>query len=754
MRKPYFLLFMLLLTAIAQAQIISFADVNFKNQLLSSTTNTNPNYYLVAADQMGNDIVVDTNGDGEIDAQEALLVYKLTVQGNLTNPNDPLNLTSLSGIEYFTNITDLNCADNQLTSLDVSALTNLVNFRCERNNLTDLNIQGITTLSQFYFGSNQLPNLDLSANTQLSHLGCDNNQITQLDLSQTPLLTRLFCNDNLLTTLDVSPTTHLAVLRCQNNLLTDLDLSGGQGTGSLHAYNNPLVSLNMKSGYTYSYQMLANLNLQDCPTLSYVCVDDFNLEGFRTKLDDYGYTNCNLNSYCSFVPGGAYTNVQGTTRFDAAADGCGQEDGVFPHLRISVSSGSQSGTFIANDSGDYSIALQAGMHTLTPVLEHPEYFAVSPTSVSVSLPVFQAPDPVQDFCVTSIGTHADLASVIIPIGIARPGFDAHYKILYRNQGNVVLSGQVKLTFMDALMDFVTASQPVSVTQPNELYFDYNDLLPFETRQILVTFNLNSPVEDPAVNSGDDLGFDTVIFPIVGDVYDADNFGSLKQKAVNSFDPNDKTCLEGTTVGPEMAGQYVHYMIRFENTGTAEAVNIVVKDMIDLAKFDIASLVPLDGSHDFYTRIKGDKVEFIFENIHLPFDDANNDGYVVFKIKTKPTLVLGDTFSNTASIYFDYNHPIVTEPAVTAIALLQNQDFAFESYFALYPNPATDVLQITATQDLELSSLGVYNVLGELVLAVPNARQVKAIDVSMLKTGTYFVKIQSSKGNTVAQFLKR
>ena len=97
---------------------------------------------------------------------------------------------------------------------------------------------------------------------------------------------------------------------------------------------------------------------------------------------------------------------------------------------------------------------------------------------------------------------------------------------------------------------------------------------------------------------------------------------------------------------------------------------------------------------------------------------------------------------------------MTEPAVTAIALLQNQDFAFEDYFALYPNPATDVLQITATQNLELSSLGVYNVLGELVLAVPNARQVKAIDVSMLKTGTYFVKIQSSKGNTVAQFLKR
>jgi hypothetical protein len=82
-------------------------------------------------------------------------------------------------------------------------------------------------------------------------------------------------------------------------------------------------------------------------------------------------------------------------------------------------------------------------------------------------------------------------------------------------------------------------------------------------------------------------------------------------------------------------------------------------MIDLAKFDIATLVPLKSSHDFFTRINGNKVEFIFENINLDFNDATNDGYVVFKIKTKPTLVVGNTFTNNANIYFDYNFPITT-----------------------------------------------------------------------------------------------
>jgi hypothetical protein len=143
------------------------------------------------------------------------------------------------------------------------------------------------------------------------------------------------------------------------------------------------------------------------------------------------------------------------------------------------------------------------------------------------------------------------------------------------------------------------------------------------------------------------------------------------------------------------GKYVHYLIRFENKGTAEAQNVVVKDMIDTSKFDVSSLVVTQGSHPFVTRItETNKVEFIFENINLPFDDATNDGYVAFKIKTKPSLVVGDSFSNTASIYFDYNFPIVTNTATTSVLQsLGTPDFEFDSYFKIYPNPVKNSLNI-------------------------------------------------------------
>ncbi len=204
----------------------------------------------------------------------------------------------------------------------------------------------------------------------------------------------------------------------------------------------------------------------------------------------------------------------------------------------------------------------------------------------------------------------------------------------------------------------------------------------------------------------------------------------------------------------MVGEYVHYIIRFENTGTFAAQNIVVKDIIDSAKFDINTLVPVKGSHEFVTKISdNNKVEFIFEGINLPFDDANNDGFVAFKIKTKSSLVLGDTFSNSANIYFDYNFPIVTNTATTTVQALGKSDFEFSKYFTLYPNPTSGILNLSVKNGIALNSIAIYNMLGQLVIAIPNAQTVSAIDVSSLKTGNYFIKMTTDKGTSNSKFIK-
>src|SRR5690606_21833249 len=126
-------------------------------------------------------------------------------------------------------------------------------------------------------------------------------------------------------------------------------------------------------------------------------------------------------------------------------------------------------------------------------------------------------------------------------------------------------------------------------------------------------------------------------------------------------------------------------IRFENEGNYPATDVVVKDLLDPQKFDISTLSPIHSTHDVVTRITGNKAEFIFENIMLPFDDENNDGYIVFKIKTQTDLIVGDSFSNMADIYFDFNYPIQTNTATTTISALATSSFDFSENVILYPN---------------------------------------------------------------------
>jgi hypothetical protein len=44
-------------------------------------------------------------------------------------------------------------------------------------------------------------------------------------------------------------------------------------------------------------------------------------------------------------------------------------------------------------------------------------------------------------------------------------------------------------------------------------------------------------------------------------------------------------------------------------------------------------------------------------------------------------------------------------------------------------------------------------LGQLVIAVPNAKSVSTIDVSKLSSGNYFIKIKSDKGSSGMKFIK-
>lgn len=608
-------------------------------------------------------IKIDINNNGEIETNEALLVYSLDVSNS--------SIASLEGLQNFINLKQLFCNNNQINTLNLSSNINLIHINCNNNLLTSLDTSNITNLS---FG-----------------------------------------------------------ISCNNNLLSSLNLKG-IGSSFIYTFN----------GLTYSNN----------PNLDYICIRE-NIPELTSYIIDsnifLGLSNVVINSYCSFNPGGTFYTIQGNTKYDANANDCDTNDANFANLKINLTDGTNSGSVIANTSGNYNLPVSAGTHTLTPVLENPTYFVVSPSTAMVTFPASTSPFS-QNFCVSPNGIHNDLEIVLIPITIAKAGFDASYKLKFKNKGTQTQSGTINFNFPDAVLDLVSSNPATSNTATNVLTYNFSNLQSFESREINIVFNLNSPTETPALNAGSILNFSASITGLA-DETPLDNVAELNQTVVNAFDPNDKICLEGTNLNPSKIGDYLNYKIRFENTGNANATNVVVKDIIDVSKFDIATLLMVATSHDCYTKIsEGNKVEFIFENINLPFTANANDGYVVFKIKSKSNLVAGDQVSNLAQIYFDYNFPITTNTATSNFQTLGLNEFSSSKNFIISPNPTNSVLNITNFNNSIISSITIYNLLGQQMQTIINPNEI--IDVSNLQSGNYIVSIKTEKATENFKFIKQ
>lgn len=612
------------------------------------------------------------------------------------------------------------------------------------NKITRLDLTGLSELIYLSFFDNSIETIDFTSSPKLTDLDGGKNPLQSIDLSQLPNLETLWVGYTLISTLDLS----------NSNKLTGFNVSSCPNLESINLKNGITEDLDYLESDLLDYFKTDCSNFSDCPKLKYICGDEGELESISRKIAGYNYTNCVVGGYCSFDKGGTSFTIQGNNRIDSNKNGCDVSDLPASNIKFTISDGIETGTVIANDSGNYSIKVKDGTYIVTPILENADYFTISPSSINVAFPTDASPFT-QDFCITPVDSHNDLEITLIPLEAARPGFDTKYKLIYKNKGNIVQSGVVNLTFEDIILDLVISNPVISNQSLNNLSWDFYNLKPFETREITFTINLNGPMEIPAIVNGASLRYKATINTVETDENTNDNTFIFDHKVVGSFDPNDKTCLEGSIITPSLIGEYVHYLIRFENTGTYQAQNIVVKDMIDLSKFDISTLIPTSSSHSFVTKIsEGNKVEFIFENINLPFDDANNDGYIAFKIKTKPTLKVGDSFDNEANIYFDYNFPILTNKATSKFQnTLANPDFEFSNYFNVYPNPVHDVLNISSKTSAEIQSIAVYDVLGQLVIALPNLKDTSKIDVSNLKTGNYFLKVKSDKGSSNLKFIK-
>lgn len=353
--------------------------------------------------------------------------------------------------------------------------------------------------------------------------------------------------------------------------------------------------------------------------------------------------------------------------------------------------------------------------------------------------------------------HKDLAITLTPFGPSpRPGFTYVNRLAYKNNGSETI-GNGSLSFTkDNALTIISISQSGTVSGANGFTYNFTNLLPGEVRYIDVTMQVPTiptvALGQLITNNASGLVFGT-------DINSSNNTSNLSQIIIGSYDPNDKTESHGGRIlhSSFTANDYLTYTIQFENTGTANAVNVRVNDVLD-SKLDETSVKMINASHAYVFDRVGGNLTWKFNGIELGSSVANTaigKGYITFQIKPKPGYAVGDIIPNTASIYFDFNPAIVTNTFNTEfVSTLSVSNFENES-FTVYPNPTNGLVSIKLKDNTTvIDQIIVCDVLGKKVKTKSFKSSNVMLDLSDLNKGVYFIKLQSGELEKIVKVVKQ
>ncbi|WP_306617719.1 DUF7619 domain-containing protein [Chryseobacterium ginsenosidimutans] len=659
------------------------------------------------------------------------------------------------------NIVDI--SNNELTNFELLNNNNLTTILASRNKFANLNLSTLPTNLQILDSSFNLITAITGTSSSIKNLDISNNNLTDFNINNLPNLETLTMGRNKIVDVDFSGHTKIKTIyefdysnyfgspgfTNPSTFTKTFNVNNCSNLETVILESSSLEKVFAKNGVNEGiyFQMTGNY-----PNLQYICCDASQITDLQASLAMDGIV-CSVNDYCNFVPGGNYNTIKGTVKFDENNNSCDTNDKAFEHLKLKISNGTTTSETFVKSNGEYNLYnSQAGNYTVTAEAENPTLFTISPSTFTTNFADNNNNISTQNLCVTKNGNIKDLEVVFAPVTDARPGFNAVYKFIWRNKGNTTLSGNTSLSFDTSKMSFVSSVLPSSVTG-NLVTFNFTNLKPYQNTSSEITFTINTPTNPTnPVNNGDILNFTAGVNPVLGDANPDDNQFVYKQTVVGSFDPNDITCLEGNLIPLSMVGKYLHYIVNFENTGTAPATNIVVEMDINPDDFDINTLQLQNTSHNTYTKITGNKVEFVMKDINLA---ATAHGNVVLKIKSKNNLVSGDSVINKANIYFDYNFPVITNEATTNIVnstLSTSEIRNGNSSINVYPNPTKGDVNIKA--DLKIKTVEVYDTQGRIIqkqIGI-NAQNTK-ISLQNMASGMYILKIVTDREVITKKVLK-
>ena len=669
--------------------------------------------------ETGYDVTIRENISGEI--TNLLGFANLTHIGGTLSINANDNLTSLSGFENLTFIRTLSISDNDnLTNLsglenitsivrslsisyndELQSLSGLENLTSIGENLSIAYNPELTSLSGLDNLISVGWNMTINANDNLSSLSGLNSLTTvgnSVAIINNETLTSLSGLDNLITIDDyllirnnrLSSLSGLGNLTFIGSYFTVKDdvihTSGLDNLTTIGRYlsiheNDNLTSL---SGFNSIVSIGEDFIIRDNNNL--ISLSDFDnltsIGGILNVNNNPVLDNCVVTSFCNIIANGGTSifeqNSDGCNSVDEVVFGCGlqgkiahpifydlnangiQEHGEPFYTRATVNvelggflsyGNSIHGGLNYREFGDYLVSYNSQ--------STPDWELTTDSTFDVTLSKINPIDTVY-FGLKPTNLFSNLQTFTISTNF-RCNESQTLNLYAQNTGTTFLNGTLWLEVDPNVTSTDFIDQPDTIVAPNLYGWHFTDLFPSGLVHKQINLGMPGP---PDLEIGTGLDFQSYV------TYTDTNGDQTSETFTYSeiidcaYDPNDKLVNPIYPFNYALIPEPLTYTIRFQNTGNAEAYDVVIRDTLD-ANLDPSTFRVIASSHDevLSTELKDDQyLSFNFIDIFLPDSTTNfeaSQGYVMYSIKAYDNIPELTQITNSAGIYFDFNPPIIT-----------------------------------------------------------------------------------------------